>query len=79
MKKLILIAIILLGSSCATTQPVTVELDCPPPINLPVLTVEQSMELNVLTPDTLSILIIRERMLKQRNFTLCSIIESTHE
>lgn len=73
-------AIILLASSCATTPVIIpVRLDCPPPVHLPVMTVDQSLELNLLSADTFTILIKREELLKERNKTLCLIIESTHD
>lgn len=71
-------AIILLASSCATTPAIIpVRLECPPPIHLPVMTTMQSLEMNRLSATTFTILIQRENLLKERNETLCSIIEST--
>ena len=43
------------------------------------MTTEQSLELNVLTAETFTVLIQREALLKERIETLCAIIESTHD
>lgn len=78
-KWILLSAIVLLSSSCATTAVTTVRLECPPPIHLPTMTDAQAAELNVLSDGTYEILDKREALLKERNVTLCNIIESTHD
>jgi len=81
MKKWILIsAIILLSSNCATTPLVIpVRLECPPPIFLPEMNQRQVQELEFnIAADTYNILVKREKLLKARINTLCAIIESTH-
>lgn len=79
MKQLILIiAIILLGSSCITPTPIPVTLNCPPPLDLPFLTEYQATELQRLSHETYIVLRTRDKLQSQRIITLCAIIESTH-
>jgi len=77
MKKWILLSAIILVSSCATT-PVPVTLNCPPPLELPLLDEYQATELQRISDETYTILVVREKLMKQRIVTLCAIIESTH-
>jgi len=80
MKKwILLITIILLSGSCAHTPVVTaVQLKCPPPLELPLMTEEQASALLFFSKDIYYILFTRDQLLKERNATLCAIIESTH-
>ena len=80
MKKWILAsAIILLSSSCATTTPIPIVLYCPSAIVLPEMNQRHVAELeHNISNDTYYILVKREKLLKARIETLCSIIESTH-
>ena len=79
MNKWVLGFTFLILSSCATTQPIPVTLNCPPVLHLPVLSEKQVVELAMFLSDrTYEILITREALLKQRIKTMCAIIESTH-
>ena len=81
MRKLILLsAIILLSNSCVTTPAtIPVKLNCPPTLILPVMNEIQASEMFLLSTETYNILAHRELLLKERNTTLCTIIESTHQ
>lgn len=79
MRKLILLsAIILLVSSCITPTPIPITLNCPPPVDLPIMSTKQALEMNMLSSGAYRVLILRETLLRQRIETLCAIIESTH-
>lgn len=77
MRKSILLAAIISISSCSSIPVAVVpHLECPPPLELPKITPE---ELAPLSDEAYEKLVIRDKLRAEREKTLCSIIESTHE
>lgn len=76
MKRLILSAVIFISACGTTAVPVVVELQLPPPLIVPKLNEEQSLE--CLTDDAYNVLERRDKLKSARIETLENIIKSTH-
>lgn len=77
MKRSIIVAAIIFTSACTKTIPVVVELQLPPPLEVPRLT--ETMSLECLSDETYEVLVKRDKLKSIRIETLERIIRTTHK